>query len=178
MANMHAISQEVARQRERGKAGCRGEGVSRPCSGGHENMLRFCKTGCHAKTNRSGNKSVDAPPCPSPPLLMTHILLNECHIAWNGMEWEMEWEMPRGTFTCGPMCCRTYARLPFSLLLLLLFFFLDFAAAGCCCCQAKRLLSKSRFNATLDAIRLPEILRLSYEQPTTFVNTRSCINAA
>lgn len=48
----------------------------------------FVKRAATQKTNRSGNKSLtEHPPLftSSPPLLMTHILLNECHIAGNGM---------------------------------------------------------------------------------------------
>lgn len=58
--------------------------------------------------------------------------------------------------------------------------FIYFFSAFCCCCRCQRpqqLLSKSRFNVTLAGCG-SEILRLSYEQPKTFVNTRSCINAA
>jgi len=62
MANMHAISQEVwPAVSGRGKG--KGDRVTLGrVLGGHENMLRFCKNGCHAKTNRSGNKLLLFPP--------------------------------------------------------------------------------------------------------------------
>lgn len=49
-------------------------------------MLRFCKNGCHAKTNRSGNKLLCLLSAPT----MTHIFLNECHMA-TAMGQCLEW---------------------------------------------------------------------------------------
>lgn len=83
---------------------------------------------------------------------MTHILLNECHIAWNGMR-DAAAALHRGTFTyvlphvrSTPVLLGVLAvSLPAPSLPCLLHPSLPDLP------QAKRLLSKSRFNAKLDA---------------------------
>lgn len=85
---------------------------------------------------------------------MTHILLNECHIAWNGMRDAAalhRWH--RGTFTYVLPHVRSTP-----VLLGVLAVSLPAPSLPCLLRpslpdlpQAKRLLSKSRFNAKLDA---------------------------
>lgn len=150
----------------------------------------FVKRAATQKTNRSGNKSLTArlPYCPSYyrtptfPLLMTYICLT--NVTWPGMGDAALHRLPRDTFTYVlphvrstpvlvavavlPAPCPSPACRPACLL-----FFLKPNGY----CQSHVLMQRFMLHARC-SIRLPEILRLSYEQATTFVNTRSCINAA